>query len=158
MSVNIKGIYVLVFGRQSHLYPKSMTKGICKENLFSWRCICVLFQCRLAIWTMGKLSMVDEGCPFSTFSDFWEKCLTMPYDPEAPLLPPKRIISGLFSSIVIVLNAHSPFCSTDVAKNQIEPAAIFSIFVWLGILFVSWNTFQVMHQDALQTTWCLRVN
>ncbi|XP_049398749.1 cryptochrome-1-like [Solanum stenotomum] len=36
----------------------------------------------------------DEGRPFSTFSDFWEKCLTMPYDPEAPLLPPKRIISG----------------------------------------------------------------
>lgn len=71
----------------------------------------------------------DESRPFSTFSDFWEKCLTMPYDPEAPLLPPKRIISGLFSSIVIVLNAHSPFCSTDVAKNQIEPAAIFSIFV-----------------------------
>lgn len=39
----------------------------------------------------------DEGRPFTTFSAFWEKCLSMPYDPEAPLLPPKRIISGLFS-------------------------------------------------------------
>ncbi|MCD7455476.1 Cryptochrome-1 [Datura stramonium] len=36
----------------------------------------------------------DEGRPFTTFSAFWEKCLSMPYDPEAPLLPPKRIISG----------------------------------------------------------------
>ncbi|GLT44879.1 hypothetical protein SLA2020_187530 [Shorea laevis] len=35
-----------------------------------------------------------EGCPFTTFGAFWEKCLSMPYDPEAPLLPPKRIISG----------------------------------------------------------------
>nr|XP_016501944.1 PREDICTED: cryptochrome-1-like isoform X4 [Nicotiana tabacum] len=36
----------------------------------------------------------EEGCPFTTFSAFWEKCLSMPYDPEAPLLPPKRIITG----------------------------------------------------------------
>ncbi|XWS25282.1 hypothetical protein CRYUN_Cryun27aG0056000 [Craigia yunnanensis] len=35
-----------------------------------------------------------EGRPFTTFSAFWERCLSMPYDPEAPLLPPKRIISG----------------------------------------------------------------
>ncbi|GKV09348.1 hypothetical protein SLEP1_g20862 [Rubroshorea leprosula] len=35
-----------------------------------------------------------EGCPFTTFGAFWERCLSMPYDPEAPLLPPKRIISG----------------------------------------------------------------
>lgn len=40
----------------------------------------------------------DEGRPFTTFSAFWDRCLTMPYDPEAPLLPPKRIISGLSSS------------------------------------------------------------
>lgn len=39
----------------------------------------------------------EEGRPFTTFSAFWEKCLSMPYDPEAPLLPPKRIITGLFS-------------------------------------------------------------
>ncbi|KAG2692308.1 hypothetical protein I3843_08G046000 [Carya illinoinensis] len=34
------------------------------------------------------------GQPFTTFASFWERCLSMPYDPEAPLLPPKRIISG----------------------------------------------------------------
>ncbi|XP_052202233.1 cryptochrome-1 [Diospyros lotus] len=36
----------------------------------------------------------DQGQPFTTFAAFWERCLSMPYDPEAPLLPPKRIISG----------------------------------------------------------------
>ncbi|GFP96876.1 cryptochrome-1 [Phtheirospermum japonicum] len=36
----------------------------------------------------------QDGRPFSTFAGFWERCLSMPYDPEAPLLPPKRIISG----------------------------------------------------------------
>ena len=36
-----------------------------------------------------------HGRPFTTFAAFWERCLSMPYDPEAPLLPPKRIISGL---------------------------------------------------------------
>ncbi|KAI4389444.1 hypothetical protein MLD38_001672 [Melastoma candidum] len=35
-----------------------------------------------------------QGRPFTTFSDFWERCLSMPCDPEAPLLPPKRVISG----------------------------------------------------------------
>ncbi|GER40271.1 cryptochrome 1 [Striga asiatica] len=35
-----------------------------------------------------------DSQPFSTFAGFWERCLSMPYDPEAPLLPPKRIISG----------------------------------------------------------------
>uniref|UniRef100_A0A2P2MCZ7 Blue light photoreceptor n=2 Tax=Rhizophora mucronata TaxID=61149 RepID=A0A2P2MCZ7_RHIMU len=35
-----------------------------------------------------------EGHPFTTFAAFWERCLSMPYDPEAPLLPPKRIVSG----------------------------------------------------------------
>ncbi|XP_047319888.1 cryptochrome-1-like [Impatiens glandulifera] len=34
------------------------------------------------------------GRPFTSFTAFWERCLSMPYDPEAPLLPPKRIISG----------------------------------------------------------------
>lgn len=39
--------------------------------------------------------VVDErGQPFSTFTSFWERCLSMPFDPEAPLLPPKKIISG----------------------------------------------------------------
>ncbi|KAF8406018.1 hypothetical protein HHK36_008098 [Tetracentron sinense] len=36
----------------------------------------------------------DQGRPFTTFSDFWNMCLSMPYDPASPLLPPKRIISG----------------------------------------------------------------
>lgn len=36
----------------------------------------------------------DQGRPFDTFTAFWDRCLSMPYDPESPLLPPKRIISG----------------------------------------------------------------
>lgn len=36
----------------------------------------------------------QEGRPFTTFSGFWDRCLSMPYDPEAPLLPPKRILPG----------------------------------------------------------------
>ncbi|KAF8400138.1 hypothetical protein HHK36_013434 [Tetracentron sinense] len=35
-----------------------------------------------------------QGRPFTTFSDFWNRCLSMPYDPVAPMLPPKRLISG----------------------------------------------------------------
>eukprot|EP00262_Sarcandra_glabra_P021853 TRINITY_DN940_c0_g2_i3.p1 TRINITY_DN940_c0_g2~~TRINITY_DN940_c0_g2_i3.p1 ORF type:complete len:677 (-),score=99.33 TRINITY_DN940_c0_g2_i3:227-2257(-) len=35
-----------------------------------------------------------QGNPFSTFAAFWNRCLSMPYDPTAPMLPPKRIISG----------------------------------------------------------------
>ncbi|XP_044478457.1 cryptochrome-1-like isoform X2 [Mangifera indica] len=35
-----------------------------------------------------------QGHPFTTFAAFWERCLSMPYDPDSPLLPPKRIISG----------------------------------------------------------------
>ena len=37
----------------------------------------------------------EEGRPFSTFLSYWNKCLNMPYDPAAPLLPPKRIVAGL---------------------------------------------------------------
>ncbi|KAG5543991.1 hypothetical protein RHGRI_016668 [Rhododendron griersonianum] len=36
----------------------------------------------------------DHGHPFTAFSAFWERCLSMPYDPESPLLPPMRITSG----------------------------------------------------------------
>uniref|UniRef100_A0A7N0UL24 Photolyase/cryptochrome alpha/beta domain-containing protein n=3 Tax=Kalanchoe fedtschenkoi TaxID=63787 RepID=A0A7N0UL24_KALFE len=36
----------------------------------------------------------DEGLPFTTFKAFWERCLSMPYDPQSPHLPPKKIISG----------------------------------------------------------------
>lgn len=39
----------------------------------------------------------DEGRPFNTFTQFWDRCLSMPYDPESPQLPPKKIISGHFS-------------------------------------------------------------
>lgn len=35
-----------------------------------------------------------QGHSFTTFSAFWDRCLSMPYDPEAPLLPPKRINPG----------------------------------------------------------------
>ncbi|XP_043718923.1 cryptochrome-1-like [Telopea speciosissima] len=35
-----------------------------------------------------------QGHPFTTFSAFWNRCLSMPYDPAAPMLPPKRITSG----------------------------------------------------------------
>lgn len=35
----------------------------------------------------------QEGRPFTTFARFWDRCLSMPYDPEARLLPPKRIVS-----------------------------------------------------------------
>nr|CAD1826343.1 unnamed protein product [Ananas comosus var. bracteatus] len=36
----------------------------------------------------------ENGLPFTTFASFWNKCLSMPNDPAAPLLPPKRINSG----------------------------------------------------------------
>ncbi|CAI9266491.1 unnamed protein product [Lactuca saligna] len=39
----------------------------------------------------------DEGRPFNTFTQFWDRCLSMPYDPESPQLPPKKIISGNLS-------------------------------------------------------------
>ncbi|RZC87717.1 hypothetical protein C5167_028170 [Papaver somniferum] len=42
----------------------------------------------------------DQGQPFTVFSDFWNRCLSMPYDPAAPMLPPKRIISGLSSTLL----------------------------------------------------------
>lgn len=33
-----------------------------------------------------------SGKPFTTFDAFWERCLTMQLEPEAPLLPPKRLL------------------------------------------------------------------
>uniref|UniRef100_A0A0D9W5P1 Cryptochrome/DNA photolyase FAD-binding domain-containing protein n=1 Tax=Leersia perrieri TaxID=77586 RepID=A0A0D9W5P1_9ORYZ len=36
----------------------------------------------------------EEGHSFTMFAPFWNRCLSMPYDPAAPLLPPKRINSG----------------------------------------------------------------
>lgn len=52
----------------------------------------------------------DEGRPFTTFAAFWDRCLTMPYDPESPLLPPKRITSGLFFKFSL---EHSPLDQLD---------------------------------------------
>uniref|UniRef100_A0A0C9S679 TSA: Wollemia nobilis Ref_Wollemi_Transcript_11627_2812 transcribed RNA sequence n=1 Tax=Wollemia nobilis TaxID=56998 RepID=A0A0C9S679_9CONI len=40
----------------------------------------------------------DEGHAFSTFQAYWNKCLNMPYDPAAPLLPPKKIVAGNVSN------------------------------------------------------------
>ncbi|PIA52145.1 hypothetical protein AQUCO_01000194v1 [Aquilegia coerulea] len=53
----------------------------------------------------------DHGHPFTTFTEFWNKCLNMPYDPAAPTLPPKRIISGDVSQ-----------CSSDklIFENETE--------------------------------------
>ncbi|KAL5982201.1 Cryptochrome-1 [Asimina triloba] len=55
-----------------------------------------------------------HGQPFSTFASFWNRCLSMPYDPAAPLLPPKRIISGDVSS-----------CSSDtlIFEDESEKAS-----------------------------------
>ncbi|KAI4307395.1 hypothetical protein L6164_030592 [Bauhinia variegata] len=55
-----------------------------------------------------------HGQPFTTFSAFWERCLSMPYDPEAPLLPPKRIIPGDISRCP---------CDTLVFEDEFEKAS-----------------------------------
>ena len=49
-----------------------------------------------------------QGRPFTTFDTFWERCLSMPFDPEAPLLPPKRIISGSSSFNLFLLENQCP--------------------------------------------------
>eukprot|EP00249_Psilotum_nudum_P022231 c28427_g1_i1 orf=1839-3896(-) len=44
-----------------------------------------------------------EGRPFTTFAAFWERCLNMPIEPEAPLLPPRRLFpfpGQIFSCVV----------------------------------------------------------
>lgn len=33
----------------------------------------------------------EQGHPFTTFAGFWTQCMNMAIEPEAPLLPPKRI-------------------------------------------------------------------
>ncbi|QCE06130.1 cryptochrome-1-like isoform X2 [Vigna unguiculata] len=55
-----------------------------------------------------------HGQPFTTFSAFWERCLSMPYDPQAPLLPPKRIIPG---------DASRCPCDTLVFEDDLEKAS-----------------------------------
>ena len=33
----------------------------------------------------------DDETPFTTFAEFWSKCMDMPTQPDSPLLPPKKI-------------------------------------------------------------------
>lgn len=33
----------------------------------------------------------EHGQPFTRFSDFWHHCQTMPFEPDVPLPPPKRL-------------------------------------------------------------------
>eukprot|EP00250_Pteridium_aquilinum_P019576 c24488_g1_i1 orf=1218-3317(+) len=33
----------------------------------------------------------DLGKPFTSFESYWVKCLCMPFEPDSPLLPPKRL-------------------------------------------------------------------
>ena len=47
----------------------------------------------------------DDGCPFTMFAPFWNRCLCMP-DPAAPLLPPKRINSGIQTHNLQSSDAH----------------------------------------------------
>lgn len=37
----------------------------------------------------------DEGQAFTLYDAFWQKCLNMPFEPESPLLPPKRLIGPI---------------------------------------------------------------
>nr|BAA32809.1 blue-light photoreceptor [Adiantum capillus-veneris]BAA32812.1 blue-light photoreceptor [Adiantum capillus-veneris] len=36
----------------------------------------------------------DHGKPFTYFESYWAKCLTMPFEPESPLLPPRRLTAA----------------------------------------------------------------
>lgn len=45
----------------------------------------------------------ENGQPFTTFVPFWNRCLSMHYDPATPLLPPKRIIPGACFIVVFIL-------------------------------------------------------
>ncbi|KAI5068992.1 hypothetical protein GOP47_0015293 [Adiantum capillus-veneris] len=35
----------------------------------------------------------DDGKPFTSFESYWQKCLNMPFEPDSPLLPPRRLTS-----------------------------------------------------------------
>ncbi|KAL0561429.1 hypothetical protein IC582_001856 [Cucumis melo] len=74
---------------------------------------------------MGEGGLLEElwdvkdanGNPFATFAGFWERCLSMPCNPKAPLLPPKRIVSAQNKAkqrtrtLEIQNLNHSSFCS-----------------------------------------------
>ncbi|MCO5593650.1 hypothetical protein L7F22_047666 [Adiantum nelumboides] len=36
----------------------------------------------------------DHGEPFTSFDSYWSQCLTMPFEPESPLLPPRRLTAA----------------------------------------------------------------
>ncbi|GAA0173272.1 DNA photolyase [Lithospermum erythrorhizon] len=66
----------------------------------------------------------DEGQPFATFTEFWDRCLYMPYDPESPLLPPKRIISGnssRYPSDTLILEEDSEKASNALLSRAWSP-------------------------------------
>ncbi|XP_072990389.1 cryptochrome-1 isoform X1 [Typha latifolia] len=78
----------------NHLYdPLSLVRDHRLKELLTARGITVRsFNADLLYepWDVND----EDGCPFTTFAPFWNRCLSMPCDPEAPLLPPKRINSG----------------------------------------------------------------
>ncbi|XP_024380324.1 cryptochrome-1 isoform X3 [Physcomitrium patens] len=41
----------------------------------------------------------EEGQAFTVYEAFWKKCMSMPFEPEAPLLPPRRL-TGPIGKIV----------------------------------------------------------
>ncbi|KAK1436381.1 hypothetical protein QVD17_02160 [Tagetes erecta] len=66
----------------------------------------------------------DERRPFNTFTEFWDRCLRMPYDPESPQLPPKKIISGDLSkcpSETIILEDESEKGSNALLARAWSP-------------------------------------
>ncbi|KAK9053756.1 hypothetical protein SSX86_024830 [Deinandra increscens subsp. villosa] len=66
----------------------------------------------------------DERRPFNTFTEFWDRCLSMPYDPEPPQLPPKKIISGDLSkcpSETIILEDESDKGSNALLARAWSP-------------------------------------
>ncbi|XP_020575643.1 cryptochrome-1 [Phalaenopsis equestris] len=89
--VNSTGATNLFF---NHLYdPLSLVRDHRIKELLSSRGVTVCsFNADLLYepWQVAD----ENGSPFSTFEAFWNKCLSMPYDPAAPLLPPKKITSG----------------------------------------------------------------
>ncbi|GAB2301862.1 Cryptochrome-1 [Dionaea muscipula] len=94
----------------NHLYdPMSLTRDHrAKEVLTAQGIVVRSFNADLLYepWEVH-----DDSGHIVTFSAFWERCLSMPFDPEAPLLPPKRIITGDVSS-----------CSSDtlIFENESE--------------------------------------
>lgn len=43
----------------------------------------------------------DEGQAFTLYDDFWKKCMNMPFEPEAPLLPPRKLVAPIGTVLVL---------------------------------------------------------